>query len=349
MRDVSRRTVSVLLPVALAATLTRPVAAQLAGDAEKTLYEAAKKEGQLTWYTAHYSAETAEKMAAAFMRKYPGIKVNVVRTTAHVAYQRLTQELKAGGPQVDVLGSTDISHYLELKSKGLLEKYIPVNASTVLEPLRNVDPDGFHHITSLGVIGITYNKNKVKPEDLPKSWPDLVDPKWRNQVSVGHPAFSGYVGIWVLTMTKMYGWSYFEKLEKGKPQIGRSIQDTLTMLKAGERSIAAGSIATAIEAAAKGDPLGWIYPSDGTVVIVATQGIIKGCKNLNAAKLFQEWSLSEDASKTMVEDYGEPLHSSVPPKGGTPLKDLKQLILKPEEILKGVPEIKEKWRDTFGN
>lgn len=349
MLGVSRRVLSALLPVAVAAALAMPASAQLSADAEKALYEAAKKEGQFTWYTAHYSAETAEKMAAAFMRRYPGVKVNVVRTTAHVAYQRLTQELRAGAPQVDVLGSTDISHYLELKSKGLLEKYVPANASTVMEALRNVDPDGFHHITSLGVVGITYNRNKVKPADAPKAWPDLVDPKWRNQVSVGHPAFSGYVGIWVLTMTKMYGWSYFEKLEKSKPQIGRSIQDTLTMLKAGERSVAAASIATAIEAAAKGDPMGWVYPADGTVIIVATQGIIKGAKNLNAAKLFQEWSLSEEASKVMVEDYGEPLHASVAPKAGTPLKDLKQLILKPEEILKGVPEIKEKWRDTFGN
>lgn len=349
MLGVSRRMLSALLPVAVAISLALPASAQLSADAEKALHEAAKKEGQLTWYTAHYSAETAEKMAAAFMRRYPGVKVNVVRTTAHVAYQRLTQELRAGGPQVDVLGSTDISHYLELKSKGLLEKYVPANAATVLEPLRNVDPDGFHHITSLGVIGITYNTNKVKQADAPKAWPDLVDPKWRNQVSVGHPAFSGYVGIWVLTMTKMYGWSYFEKLEKSKPQIGRSIQDTLTMLKAGERSVAAGSVATAIEAAAKGDPMGWIYPADGTVIIVATQGIIKGAKNPNAAKLFQEWSLSEEASKVMVEDYGEPLHASVAPKAGTPLKDLKQLILKPEEIRKGVPEIKEKWRDTFGN
>jgi iron(III) transport system substrate-binding protein len=343
-----RRTLGVaLLAACMAAS---PGLAQISPEAEKALHEAAKKEGEFTWYTAHYSAETAEKMAKAFMTRYPGVKVNVVRTTANVAYQRLNQELRAGQAQVDVFGSTDMGHFLELKPKGILEKYVPANATTVLEPLRNVDADGLFHCTSVGVIGITYNTNKVKPADVPKNWPDLVDPKWRNQVSVGHPAFSGYVGIWVYTMTKLYGWDYFEKLEQNRPQIGRSIQDTLTMLKSGERSVAAASTATAIEAAGKGDPVGVVYPTDGVVVVIAPQGIIRGTRRLNAAKLFMEWSLSEEASKVMVGDFGESLHANVPGNpGGKPLKELKTLVTPGAELLKGVPPLKEKWRDTFGN
>ena len=115
------------LRAVLTGTKATPAAAQFAGDAEKALYEAAKKEGEVTWYSAHYSAEQAEQYGQAFMTKYPGIKANVVRTTAHVAYQRLTQELKSGGPQVDAFSSTDVSHYIELKGKGLLEKFTPAN------------------------------------------------------------------------------------------------------------------------------------------------------------------------------------------------------------------------------
>ena len=222
------------------ATLPNLALGQFAGDAEKALHEAAKKEGELTWYTAHYAVEQAEEYGREFTAKYPGVKCNVIRTTAHVAYQRLAQELKAGGPQVDVFASTDVSHCLELKSKGLLESFTPANSKTVVPEVQNQDPDGTFHTTSLGVIGITYNSNKVKPGDLPTNWPDLVDPKWKNQVSVGHPAFSGYVGIWVWQLTQLYGWQYFDKLKANNPQIGRSIQDTLTMLRAGERSVAAG-------------------------------------------------------------------------------------------------------------
>ena len=67
--------------------------AQAAAEREKQLYEAAKKEGELTWYTAQLAADSAEKFGRAFTAKYPGVKCNVVRTTAQVAYQRLNQEL----------------------------------------------------------------------------------------------------------------------------------------------------------------------------------------------------------------------------------------------------------------
>src|ERR1700704_5331051 len=74
---------------------------------EKELYEAAKKEGgELTWYTAHSDDITAQALGRSFEGLYPGIKVNVLRTTAQVAYQRITQEIKASAIQCDVLSST---------------------------------------------------------------------------------------------------------------------------------------------------------------------------------------------------------------------------------------------------
>ncbi len=74
----------------------------------------------------------------------------------------------------------------------------------------------------------------MKAEDAPKKWQDLLDIKWKGKVSTGHPGFSGYVGTWVLTMKSSTAGSYFDKLEKNKPQIGRSINDTVTALNAGE-------------------------------------------------------------------------------------------------------------------
>ena len=86
---------------------------------EKELHEAAKKEGgELTWYTAQSDDITAQTLGRAFESIYPGLKVNVLRTTAQVAYQRITQELKASAVQCDVFSSTDIGHYVELKAKG---------------------------------------------------------------------------------------------------------------------------------------------------------------------------------------------------------------------------------------
>src|SRR5712675_2987930 len=77
----------------------------------KALEEAAKKEGELTWYVAHYTSEGAEELGATFTKMY-GIKVNVVRTTAQVAYQRATQDFKAGQTICDVFSTTDMGHVL---------------------------------------------------------------------------------------------------------------------------------------------------------------------------------------------------------------------------------------------
>src|SRR3954462_6064313 len=151
---------------------------------EMELYDAAKKEGgELTWYTAHSDDITAQALGRSFESIYPGLKVNVLRTTAQVAYQRVTQELKASAVQCDVLSSTDIGHSVELKAKGAFEKYVPENASKVLDIYKGYDPHGYYFVTSAGMIGIGYNTAKVKEADVPKNWTDLLDPKWNNNIA----------------------------------------------------------------------------------------------------------------------------------------------------------------------
>ena len=315
----------------------------------KALEEAAKKEGELTWYVAHYTSEGAEELGAAFTKMY-GIKVNVVRTTAQVAYQRLTQDIKNNQTNCDVFSSTDIGHYTRLKAEGRLEKYIPEETPKIAEAFRGLDPDGYFHTTSGGTVLLTYNASKVKDEDAPKKWADLLDPKWKGKVSTGHPAFSGYVGTWVLTMRKLYGWDYFEKLEKNKPQIGRSINDTVTALNSGERQVAAGADGSTLFSAARGNPLKIVYPSDGAVLLISPSAIVKGTKHLNAAKLFMEFLYSIEASQIDVKHFTAPMRPEVKPGAGarsvTEVKTVKPTVA---EIDKGIPEVIEQWRDTFGN
>jgi iron(III) transport system substrate-binding protein len=318
---------------------------------EKALHDAAQKEGgELTWYTAHSDDITAQALGRTFEARYPGMKLNVLRTTAQVAYQRVTQELKAGAIQCDVFSSTDLGHSVELKMKGAFDKYIPENASKVLDIYKNYDPDGYYFVTSAGLIGIGYNLSKVKEADAPKNWTDLLDPKWRDQIALGHPGFSGYVGTWALTLRKQYGWGFFESLAKNNLRVGRSINDTVTMLNAGESSIAgSGPVGTLLDSAKKGNPLAMVYPTDGTVLIIAPSSIMKGSKHPNAARLFMEFLLSVEASKIWVEHFNESIRSEVSPaQGARAAKDLKIIRPTVEEITKGVPEVIKQWRNTFG-
>ena len=344
---ISRRSF-VATGLAAATLLPRRAFAQMS-DNEKALYEAAKSEGELTWYSSHYTSETSERIGRAFTAKYTGVKVNVVRTTAQVAFQRLSQDIQSGVANCDILGTTDIAHCVSLKQRGLLLSYQPKNAEFISPVFRNVDKDGQFHTTSSTFVSLLYNTAKVKPGDAPKSWKALLDTKWSNQISVGHPGFSGFVGNWVVQMKKLYGWSYFETLAKLNPQIGRSIIDTVTTLSSGERLVAAGPGALAYLQAARGNPVGVIIPEEGAVLMTSPSAIMKNSRRPNASKLFIEFLYDKEAAEIAKEEYGSPMRMDVEPRPGVlRLTDMKLIQPSVDEIIKGIPEVTEQWRDTFG-
>ena len=330
-------------------TAATPARAQMA-PWEQALYDAAKKEKEFTVYTAHYDTETIADICAAFDKKYPGVKCNFVRTTAQVAFQRLQQDLKANLAVASVFSSTDISHYPDLKKTGLLLAYQPQNLGKMVDSLKQYnDKDNQYWVTAAALVVIAYNTSLVSEKDAPKSWTDLLDPKWKDKISIGHPAFSGYVGTWTVEMRKLYGWQYFEKLEKNKPQIGRSINDTVTMLNSKERWVAAGPEATTLLSRDKGNPLAVIYPKDGTLLMVSATGIPKNTPAPNAAKLFVEFLLDKDAAEVQVKNHQLSVIKGIKPApGAMPLEEIKVIRPTEDEIAKGIPEVKEQFRDTFG-
>ena len=346
-RGVARRMLT-----GLAATLAVAAAPALAQMApwEKELYEAAKKEKPVTVYTAHYNTEEAQNLCNAFEKKYAGLKCNFVRTTAQVAYQRLQQDIQANAPVASVFSSTDVSHFPALESKGLLMSYKPNNLANMVDSLKEYnDKDGNYHVTAAALMLITYNSSLVKENEAPKNWPDLLDPKWKGKVSIGHPAFSGYVGTWVVLMQKLYGWDFFTKLEKNSPQIGRSVNDTVTMLNSKERWVAAGPEATTLLSKDKGNPLAVVYPTDGALLMVSPSGIPKNAPSPNAGKLYMEFLLSKEAGEVQVKAHSLAVMKGVAPApGAKPLESIKVTRPTEAEITKGIPEVKEKFRDTFG-
>ena len=341
----------VALVVAAVFAIVAPAGSRaLAFDGEKELYEAAKKDKQFTWYTAHYNSETAAAVCNGFEAKYPGLKCNYVRTTAQVAYQRLAQDHKAGLAVASVISSTDTSHHGRMKKDGWLQPYTPKNLSELIDAFKPFnDPDHQFVATAAGLVLLTYNTSAVSEKDAPKKWTDLLDPKWKGKVSIGHPGFSGYVGTWVVQMRKLYGWDYFKKLEANKPRIGRSINDTVTMLNAKESLVAAGPSATTLESKAKGNPLAIVYPEDGAILMVSPSSILKNAPAPSTAKLFIEYLLSKECNEIMLKNHQDPVNKNVkPPAGGKPLTQVKTIRPTYEEIDKGIPEVIELFRDTFG-
>lgn len=333
-----------LLGAAAAAALARTgTAADL-----KELEEAARREGQVTWYTAHTDGETAQLAAEGFMRQYPGIKVGTSRLTAQVAYERLRQDLRNGVPPCDVFSTTDVGHNEALKSEGRLARLQPVNAAGLLPEFQGMDPDGTYFTTLAELVLPIHNTAKVPPDRAPKDWRDLLDPRWRGQVGTGHPAFSGTVGLWVLGMRKLYGWSYFEELERNRPLVGRSVNDTVTMLNSGERSVAAGPSALSLLNRERGNPIGVAYPPGGAVLVVSPSAVLANAPHPNAARLYLEYLLGPVHAQLMTSVHRGSIRADTPPRAGDKaVGEIPLLRLTTPEIVKGIPEVIEQWRDTF--
>ena len=313
------------------------------------LIEGAKKEGSVTWYIAQVDTETAEGMGRAFTAQFPGVHVSVIRTTGQVAYERLLQDLKNNSPQCDVFSSTDPSQYPALKKRGALANYVPAGAATLMPAFQQVSDPGYMYPSSATSHIMIYNSLRVTAADAPKSWTDLLDPRWKGRVATGHPAFSGCTGIWVLALTKTYGWSYFEKLAKNNPRIGRSGNDPVTLINAGECLVGPAPGNTAFQQVDKGNPIAPVYPSDGSTLCLGPSSVMANAPHPNAARLYMEWLMSDAFGKLSVANHGDPVHPGLTlTSGQKPLDQVPLIALTVEEVSKGIPTIIEQWRDTVG-
>ena len=314
----------------------------------QALYQAAKQEGQLSWYSGTFDQPLCEKMGRAFTERFPGVQVNVIKTTSQVAFQRVMEDMRGGAPQCDVLTSTDVGHFSYLIGKDLLVKYTAEAASGMSQALRDFDAGGYFQVSWIGQVVILYNKGKVIEAEAPKDWPDLTDAKWKDKITFGSPNYSGIVGVWTVAMAQKYGWDYFEKLSALNPLIGRSVDDATTVLNSGERVVAAGNPSSALRSAAKGNPLAVIYPTSGTLVDFSPSAIIKGSHNPNAAKLFIEFMAGTEFSQILADAFEQPLRPDVkPPAGAKSLAEYTMISPTVAEIEKQLPINRKKWRDTF--
>jgi len=155
------------------------------------LIEAAKKEGKVTWYTS-VDLPVAEKVAKAFEAAYPGISMKVERSGAERIFQRIGQEYSSRIYVCDVVNSSDAAHLIIWKRGDLLAPYLPEDVIKHF-PKEHWDADGMYASWRLTLSPIAYNTNLVKPEEAPKGFLDLLDPKWSGKIVKAHPGYSGTI------------------------------------------------------------------------------------------------------------------------------------------------------------
>jgi iron(III) transport system substrate-binding protein len=309
---------------------------------------AAKKEGKVVWYTA-VDLPVAERIGKAFEAKYPGIDMRVERSGGERIFQRVGQEYASNIHAVDVLHSSDAAHFIVWKRDGILAPYVPEDVA-LHYPAEQKDPDGLFASWRVWLSVIGYNTKLVKPEEAPKSFADLLDPKWSGKIVKGHPGYSGTIMTATFQISRDLGWEYFEKLSRQKVMQVQSSADPPKKLALGERAVMAdGNEYNLIQLKEKGEPVEIVYPSEGTPLIIGPSGVPKDAPHPNAARLLQSYLFSVEAQQLMVDFGGlRSFHALVKEKPGRkPLREIKLMKDDPAAVEKQADEIKARYSKYF--
>ncbi len=312
------------------------------------LIAAAQKEAKVIWYTA-VDLPVAERVAKAFEAKYPGIAMRVERTGGERIFQRIAQEQASKINAVDVVNSSDAAHFIVWKRDGLLAPYVPEDVAKFY-PDEHRDPDGMFASWRIWLCPIGYNTKLVKPEDAPKSYADLLDPKWAGKMVKAHPGYSGSIMTSTFQMARDLGWEYLEKLSKQKIMQVQSAADPPKKLALGERAIMVdGNDYLLIQMKEKGEPVEIVYATEGTPLIVGPSGVLKNAPNPSAARLLQSYMFSLEGQQLIVDFGGlKSAHSGVKePAGRIPLSKIKTMKDDPAGVEKQADEIKAKYAQYF--
>jgi iron(III) transport system substrate-binding protein len=313
------------------------------------LIEAARKEGKLSYYSA-LELNVAERLGKMFEAKYPGIAVRVERSGAERIFQRIAQEQGSGINAVDVANSTDPAHYLDWKKSGWLAPYVPDDVAKHF-PADQVDPDGMHATSCAWIEAIGYNTGLVKREDAPKSYADLLNPKWQGKIVKAHPGYSGAILTATFVLARDLGWPYLEKLAQQKVMQVQSAADPPKKILLGERAVMAdGNDYNLVLLKDQGKPVEAVYATEGAPLIIVPSGLFRSAPSPNAARLFQSFFFSAETQQMLADDYAHrSFHALIKEKSGrTPLSEIKLLKADPAEVLAQSEAIKARYSKIFG-
>ena len=322
------------------------LAAIPARAADEALIAAAKKEGQVTWYTTLIVDQVARPMAQAFEKKY-GVRVNYVRGDSVDLALRLVNEGKAGRVQSDVFDTT--SALVGLKRAGLIEPYISESAARLPQQFR--DPEGYWTATNLFVHTPSFNTSLVPRGTEPRTWADLLAPKWKGRMAwTGHATSSGgpgFVGVVLAELGEEKGLAYLRELAKQNiTQLGGSARSVVDQVIAGEFPLALQTFNhQPIYSARSGAPADFIEMNPSMAVFNVTS-LSKGAPRPAAGKLLLDFLVSPEGQTLFQRGEYIPVDPGIAPTEPRLRPDgvkFRAIFMTPEQVDAGMP----KWAATF--
>jgi len=278
----------------------------------------------LTLYTS-VPTEIITKVADAFEKEHPDIKVDVFRSGTGTITAKIAAEEEAGDVKADVVWVADFAYYETLKEKDLLMKYNSAAAKGIPQNLK--DPEGYYYGARMITMVIAYNTNFV--DEPPKTWRDLLDEKWEGLIGMANPLYSGAALDTVGSIVMNYGLEFYRSLRANGASVVRGNSGTARSISSGEFPVGITLDYIVRNQKAQGSPIETIYPEDGAVAIPSPIGIVSDTDVPDAAKTFLDFAVSREGQETLRElgNFISVIPGMTPPEGAPTLAELTESSL----------------------
>jgi iron(III) transport system substrate-binding protein len=305
------------------------------------LIEGAKKEGQIVWYTT-MSSDQSKQFMDRFIKKYPFLQPSIFRSGGGALLNRVLSEHKAGKHFFDVVHGTG-EIFVPLMEEGILASYASPERKMIPEDLK--DDKGLWTSVYVNSIVLGYNRNLVKKEDLPRSYEDLLHPRWKGRKISIDDSYTTFLQGLISAWGKEKAVAYLKKLGAQEPVVMRGSTVRVQLAAAGEFPLVIAYANIIQNIAEKGAPVDW-FPLEPAVVSVNTVMLGANASHPNAAKLLIDFTLSKEGQEKLWDFQRIPSRSDVAPKPARLFRGYKRYVVHPEEY-KNHDEVVKLYREIL--
>jgi iron(III) transport system substrate-binding protein len=309
---------------------------------------AASAEQKLFVYTSMKESMIGD-LKTAFVKKHPDVKVDFQSAGAGKLMAKIAAERESGKIMADVLWTSEVPDFYQLKAQGILLPYIPQDIKAILNPLP--DYDGSFTAVRLGTLGIAYNTRLIK--EAPKTWADLQKPAFKGAYGIANPALSGTAYMSVAVLSRAFGWPYFEALRANGAKMGKGSGQVVDDTASGDLVASLAVDYITLDKVDKGATLALVYPPE-MLVIPSPIAVFRNSPNVDAAKKFVDFVLSKDGQVIIANEGTLPVRADVkvperyklPPVDEAMKRamkiDYKQIMAEKEATIKKFTDIMQK-------
>lgn len=255
--------------------------------------------GKVMIYSSMQEAQL-QAVEEAFEKAYPGIDMEYYFASGGKVLTKMTTEAQGGQIAADVVWLGDPCDYEGFKANGWLEKYSSPEEAHIAKAY--IDPDGYYTAGRLVTMGIAWNTTLVKDEDAPKTWNDLLDPKWKDQIIMTDPDQASTTKYWMTAMmqSEKYGESFFKALHDNGTQLESGTTATHNRVSDGSYKVGICLDYVSANLIAEGSPMNFHFTTADVCTMTSPVALIKGCANSDNGKLLIDFLLSKEGQEVLV-------------------------------------------------